>query len=982
MRKSLFLIVALATFFTAFADGKYTTHTETEDGYTYEYVTNDPLKTRIYTLPNGLKAYLTVYKEEPKIQTYIAVRAGSKDDPAENTGLAHYLEHMMFKGNSQFGTKDWAAESPMLDTIEAMYNHYATLKDTAERKAYYAKIDSVSYEASKLSIANEYDKLVSHVGATGTNAYTSDDRTVYINEIPANGLEKWLRIEGTRFREITCRLFHTELEAVYEEKNRTLDSDSRQVWEKLTAMIYQKHSYGTQTSIGTIEHLKNPSITAIKKFFEEQYIPNNTAICLSGDLDFTETIQLIDKYFGTWEKKDLTEIEIPVEEDITSPLEETVYGPEEESLMFAFRLPGKNTREEKVATMMDMVLSNRAAGLIDLNVNKKQLLVGGGCGPVINNDYGMHIFYGQAKPGQSLEEVRDILLGQIELVKKGEFEDWLLEAVINDFEVEEIKKQESNRARAHSLVYAYTAHTNYEDHVSRIDDLRKITKQEIIDFANKYYGNNYAIVYKRTGERPTVKVEKPEITSVVVNREDQSPFRDSVEAMKAPALNPSFVDFDKDMTKTVLSNGVEVLYKENTENDLFKLYYVFDMGSMHDNRLGLAVKYLQYLGTKEMSAEDISIEYYKLGCSFNVSAGQDQTYVALEGLSKNMNKALAIFEDLMANPVADEEALQNLLKTTLKKRQDAMKSKGRILFGGLKNYAKYGPINPSTNVISNQELASITSKEMIEKIKGLSKYEHKVLYYGPTKSEEIVASLNEGHKMPKKFKAIPESIEFTEQATNTKKVYWVDYDMVQAEIVLLSKGATYDAKLVPQLYLFNTYFGAGMGSIVFQELRESKALAYSVNSRYLPASEAGKSNYIQAYIGTQADKLPEAMTELMNLMNNLPKSDAHFTTSQESMQNVIASDRTTKANVLFKYLKAEKLGLDHDIRKDCYDYVKDAKLSDLEAFYNAHYKDKEYVVLVVGSKDKLDFEALKQYGELEELSLKQIFGYESEEIVE
>ena len=477
MKKNLILAVLFFAFYaiSIAQSEKYVTKIATENGYTYEYVTNDPLKTRIYTLPNGLKAYLSVYKDEPKIQTYIAVRAGSKDDPAQNTGLAHYLEHIMFKGTATFGTKDWETESPLLDSIEHMYNHYATLKDTAERRLYYQQIDAVSYEASKYSIANEYDKMVGMIGATGTNAYTADDRTVYVNTIPSNSLEKWLKIEGNRFQKIVCRLFHTELEAVYEEKNRGLDSDMRQAYEVLLANLFKKHSYGTQTSIGTIEHLKNPSITAIKQFFDEQYIPNNVAICLSGDFDPNQAIKMIDTYFGGWEKKDLTEIEIPVEEDITEPREGVVIGPDAETVLMAYRLPGHNTREELLASMMDMILSNSSAGLIDLNIKQKQLMVRATCYPSFMNDYGMHVFYGQPRKSQTLEEARDLFLAQIEKVKKGEFDDWLLEAVINDMEISEIKAQENNKSRAHSLVYAFTQHANYADFISTIEKLRKIT---------------------------------------------------------------------------------------------------------------------------------------------------------------------------------------------------------------------------------------------------------------------------------------------------------------------------------------------------------------------------------------------------------------------------------------------------------------------------------------------------------------------------
>jgi len=169
------------------------------NGYRYEYVSNDPSSTRIYTLDNGLRVYLSVYKGEPRIQTLIPVKAGGKFDPANSTGLAHYLEHMMFKGNQNFGTKDWDKEKVLLDEIEQMFEEYREITDADARKEHYLKIDSLSNEASKYAIANEYDKMVSFVGVTGTNAYTKEDRTVYVNNIPANQIENWIQIESKRF---------------------------------------------------------------------------------------------------------------------------------------------------------------------------------------------------------------------------------------------------------------------------------------------------------------------------------------------------------------------------------------------------------------------------------------------------------------------------------------------------------------------------------------------------------------------------------------------------------------------------------------------------------------------------------------------------------------------------------------------------------------------------------------------------------------
>ena len=214
-------------------------------GSKYQSVKGDPLEAKIYTLDNGLKVYMTVNKDEPRIQTYIAVHVGGKDDPADNTGLAHYLEHMMFKGSELFGTQDYEEEKPLLAAIDDLFEVYRTKTDPAERAAIYHQIDSISYEASKIAIPNEYDKLISLIGSEGSNAYTSNDVTCYVEEIPSNQVENWARIEADRFKNCVFRGFHTELEAVYEEKNMGMASGSENAMEAMDSMLFQGHPYGT-----------------------------------------------------------------------------------------------------------------------------------------------------------------------------------------------------------------------------------------------------------------------------------------------------------------------------------------------------------------------------------------------------------------------------------------------------------------------------------------------------------------------------------------------------------------------------------------------------------------------------------------------------------------------------------------------------------------------------------------------------------------
>ena len=944
--------------------------------YKYETVAGDPLKARIYTLDNGLTVYLSDYDDAPRIQTYLAVRAGSKNDPATATGLAHYLEHMVFKGTSHLGTQNWPAEKPELAKIEGLYEVYRTKTDPKERQKIYHQIDSVSSVAAKFAVANEYDKVMGAIGAQGSNAYTSNEQTVYQEDIPSNQIEKWAAIQSERLSEMVPRLFHTELEAVYEEKNRGLDNDFSKEFEALNSGLYKKHQYGTQTTIGTIQHLQNPSITEIKKYFDTYYVPNNVALCLSGDLDYDQTIRVIDQYFGKLQRTPVPTFVVAQEAPIAAPIIKEVVGPAAENVMLGFRFPGTTTADAQVLRMMDKILSNGQAGLIDLNLNQQQKVLQAASFTDLNNDYSSHILYATPRQGQSLDQVKTLLLSELDKVKKGDFPDWLVPAIINNEQLQRTKSYEDNQSRANAFVSAFIAREDWKDYLKQLDDFDKITKDDVVRVANQYYQNNYVEVLKRTGEdKQTVKVVKPTITPVPVNRDVASDFYKQVTGLSSPELQPVFVDYKKDIQETALASTVPVFYTHNAENNLFSLYYVLDLGTNNNPKLGLAADYLQYLGTDKYSAAQLQQEFYKLGCSFAVSSGQDRIFVSLTGLDSNMEPALQLFESLLHAPKPDAEALKNMVAGILKARQDAKLNKNVILQQAMVNYAKYGPKNPFTTLLSEKELKALKPADLTSLVKQLTSYQHRVLYYGPRTEKQVVAELNADHQTPAKLTPVPAAQDFTELPMNQHKVYWVDYNMVQAEILFLTKGDVYDKNLVPTVSLYNEYFGGSMGSIVFQELRESKALAYSASSRYASANKLGRSNYNLSYIGTQSDKLPEAMAGMTSLLNDMPTAEANLLIAKNAIRNSIATQRITKSDVLFSYEQAKRLGLDYDLRRDVYDKTNNMSFDDLKAFQTAKIKGQNQTILVIGSKDRLNFKELAKYGQVQQLTLKEIFGY-------
>lgn len=944
--------------------------------YNYESVPGDPLKARIYTLDNGLKVYMTVYKDAPRIQTYIAVRAGSKNDPKETTGLAHYFEHMMFKGTTKFGSKDWNMERPLVAKIDSLFEVYRVLTDENQRKDLYRVIDSISYIASTYAIPNEYDKLMSAIGADGTNAYTSLEETVYVDDIPSNQIENWATIQANRFSEPVLRLFHTELETIYEEKNMTLTNDGRKVYTAMLEGLFQNHPYGTQTTIGTQEHIKNPSMKNIREFFAKYYVPNNMAICLSGDFDPDYMIKVIDEKFGGLKRSEVPAFTFGKEQPITKPIVKEVFGTDAENIMMAYRFAGNGTKEADMITMIDMILTNGTAGLIDLNLNQKQKVMSAGTNPNIMHDYSALMFTGKPKAGQTLDEVRDLLLSQVELVKKGEFPDWLLTATINDLKLRRIKEYESNSNRASAFVDAFIMNESWKDVVESIDNLSKITKQEIVDFAKANLNDNYVIVYKRKGKDESIKkVKKPKITPIKINRDVESDFLKMIQNNKPAEIEPVFVDFKKDLQFfSVKNNTIPVTYKQNTENKTFDIFYVFEMGSNNDKKISVATNYLKFLGTSKYTDEQLKEEYYKLGCSFNVSASGDQIYVSLSGLTENMPKALQLFEEVLADCKPNQEAFDNMIKDILKKRTDAKLNPQRA-FSAMVNYGIYGEKSPMTNILTEAELKSIKPEELVNMIKGLLSYQHHVLYYGSQTPEELSKLLNDYHRAPAQLKAVPAEVKFVEKETKKDIVYHVDFDAKQSQMLLLSKGGLFDKNLTADVNLFNEYFGGSMNSIVFQELRESRSLAYTAMSMYQTPQKKDKSYMGISYIATQNDKLNDALEALSMLLNNMPESEKAFTLAKNGILQKMRTDRITKSDILWQYESAKDLGVDYDLRKDVYAKVPNMTFNDVKAFHTKYIKDKKHTYLVLGDKKEIDFKVLKKYGKVKYLKMEDIFGY-------
>ena len=945
--------------------------------YKYETVKGDLMQTRIYTLDNGLKVYLSVNPEKPRIQTFIAVRTGSKNDPAETTGLAHYLEHLMFKGTKQFGTNNPTAEAPLLAEIEQRYEAYRKLTDSAARKKAYHEIDSVSQVAAQYFIPNEYDKLMAAIGAEGSNAYTSNDVTCYTEDIPSNEIDNWAKIQADRFQSMVIRGFHTELEAVYEEYNIGLSSDQRKLFATISKMLWPTHPYGLQTTIGTQEHLKNPSITNIKNYFNKWYRPNNVAICMAGDFDPDKTIAIIDKYFSGWKPgadvKQPTFASLP---PLTQPKDTTVVGQEAEQIWMGWRAKQANALQADTLNLMEDVLSNGRAGLFDLDLNqtmKVQRAVGG---TELLHDHGAFFLLGTPKQGQSLDEVKALMLAEIDKLKKGDFPDNLLPSIINNMKRNHYQLLESNRGRADMFVDAFINEVDWKQEVGSIDRISKITKEQLVAFANKFFTDGYVVVYKKQGIDSTQKkIDKPAITPIPANRDMMSQFVKDIQDAKVEPIQPKFVDFKKDLTIAKTKKGLPVYYVKNNENGLFQLTFRYEFGQSADNRYDIANQYINFLGTEKLTASQVKQKFYELACSFSALVWENTITISLSGLHENMQPALELLEQLMNHAQVDKEAYDALVDRILKGREDAKKNQ-RNYYATLCEYGIYGPRNSYRDMVSEQQLKETNPQVFVDLVKNLSNYEHCVNYYGPQSVQELTAVIDKTHQAAKQLQTVPKNNYYVKQEALQNEVWIAPFDAKNIYMrAYHNENRDWNIDEAAVQALFNVYFGGGMNGIVFQEMREARGLAYNASAYYSRAGRKGEKESFYTHIITQNDKMMDCISHFKEITDKMPASETAFNIAKEGLAKQLASLRTTKMGIINRWHSMKNLGLDFDLNQKVYGDLQQVTLQDMVNFEKANMANKPLRYIILGDEKELDMKALEKIGPVKRLTTEEVFGY-------
>ena len=977
----LFLVLLMATVLAACGDAIELTTTENSQpepevslGYARinESNENDPLDTHIYELDNGLQVYLTENHEEPRFYAEIAVRAGSKHDPADGTGLAHYLEHLLFKGNENLGTLDYEAEKPYLDAIVELYEQHFVETDESRRAEIYSEINRVAQQAAEFAVPNEIDKLYNSMGGSGLNAHTWYEETVYKVGLPSNRIHQWAEIESDRFINPVFRLFHTELETVYEEKNRTLDNGGRIIGTAIDDLLYKIHPYGQQPTIGTVDHLKNPSLVYIQDYFDTYYVPNNMGIFISGDIDIEETIALINDKFSHWEAKEIPEVGPWEEPPLQGAERRTVQYPGEEQVSIAFRTVENGHVDKEALILVDMILDNRTAGLINLNLNQQQLVSNAGSSPLFLNDYGSQNLYGIPKQDQTLEEVEKLLLDQIDNIKNGNFEEWIISAIINDFKKNEKASLEFNTARVSMMRSAFIEGSEWDYHIAEIDRMEQLTKDDVVEVANKYFGDDYVSVYRIDDQHVVPTVEKPQIDPVSIDPTRQSEFAANILAMEYDEIEPSFVEADTDYRVIEFADGVELYYAPNPLNDLFTFSINVEVGTEENEKLGLSASLIDVAGTQNMTNEELQKEWYRMGSEFRFGSGENSSTFSVSGLDEQFEDSLALMMELVKTPATEEQTLEQLKGILIKSREDR-KSSPPAIAQALYLYNRYGEESPLLEALTTQEIVDTELEELMSLPADLLNYKHTIAYTGSMPLEELVEILRRHHTIEGQLQDSPEYRFRTARQVNNTEIMVVNQQTAQAQVRIEFADGVYNSDDAVMSSIYTNYFGSGMSSVVFQELREARALAYSAQARYAQGGRENAENLMLGAIGTQTDKTVDALEAFIDLIDNMPSSSERF---EEAVNSQLNRYRTSKLNfreVIGAVRSWERLGFETDPRIQRYQELQTASLEDLVEFQQDHVQGRPKLISIVGDLSIIDTEELEKFGMVEEIQVGQLF---------
>ncbi|MDY0142113.1 MAG: insulinase family protein [Bacteroidales bacterium] len=934
------------------------------------------LKLTEYKLENGLSVYLNEDTSVPNVLGAVVIKTGGKYDPAEHTGTSHYLEHMMFKGTDELGTTDYKAEKLYLDSISEKYDELAKINDETERKAIQKKINELSLEAGKYAIPNELDRTLDQIGASMVDAFTSDEIVAYFNMFPNNQMEKWMMIYSHRFKYPVFRLFQSELETVFEEKNMYADNFATNLIETFYKNFYKNHPYGTQTVLGTSEHIKNPSLTNMRKMHQTYYVANNMALIITGNFNTDEVKPMIEKYFGSWKSGEIPEFpeyKEPAFQGIEKVVERLT--PVKAGLI-GYRTIPANHKDEIALEVATALLSNSSStGYLDKLSIEGELLEAMCFGDVRNDHGAIVVLYVPKIIGQSHKKAFKIVNNEIMKLQTQDIDKELLEAVKLNMIKEHQQSLEDPTNRAFLIASLFTANKKWDEIINYPKMISEITAEDIKNVAEKYLNENMLSFQSKMGFPKKNRLEKPGFDPVIpVNTEAKSKFGKKLNEMPENKTKPNFVDFEKDITSIELKGGAKIYYVENKINDIFNLTIKFQKGTNSDMQLSQLAEYIQLIGTEKLELNEFNNQLQQLGCSFYTNVEDNYFTIYIDGFDSKFKESIDLITSLLKSPKADESKLKNIKRNASFGRKFESSSPDELA-SAMFNYGLYGKNSKYLRRTTVKEIKNTSSQDLLDLLSSVTNEKFSIHYSGSL-NPKLIAEITEENlnfKTKESDTKFPVFFDRTEYKENTI-LFLDDPKSLQSRIYFYVDGEINNPEERTIAKAYNQYFGTGMSAIVFQEVREFRSMAYSAYAVYRPAFLPKDKGYLQAYVGTQCDKTIDAISLMDSLIHQMPVKENRMPDIAAALTQSINSSKPTWRNISEKIESWKIQGYKEDPAIIDYKVYDNLDFKQIYEFYENNIQQKPMLICIVGNKKNIDMDKLAKFGKIIELDKKDILN--------
>lgn len=937
---------------------------------------NVVLKVESYQLANGLTVFLNPDTTANRVFGAVMVNAGAKHEDPKATGMAHYLEHLLFKGTENFGTADFEKEKPHLDSINVLYEKLAQAQSDDSRESIQLLINEQAVKASEYGLPNEFDKMLKSIGGTGVNAFTSMEMTFYHNSFPGHEVYKWLDLYAERFQNPIFRSFQSELEVVYEEKNRAMDDFQRKIGEEMQQRIFPNIPYGQWSVLGKVEHLKSPSLIRMYQFFEENYKAGNMALILSGNFDPVLVKPAIEETFsqlpaGTVEKLTLdqpTPFEgAEVAKKRMTPIKASFVG---------YHTVGNSHPDRVALDVVEYLLFNNAeTGYLNQLMTNDQMTYSGIIPMTFNDAGGLVVFYVPKIVGQSLGKAERLVEEQLDKLREGAFSDVMLAAAKNELSQFFSGNLENVTERGIMIGRAFNQGKTWEEFLRYPERLDQVSREDVLRVAKQYLGEDRLKVISRTGFQKGTKLDKPNYKPIVTEQKEESDYFEAYQKIPSLPFQPRFVDFQQDVTQIEMTGGHQLLVATNPINELFELQIKFKKGRLSNPELITATSLMNYLGAGEHDLNQLKEAFAALGLAYSIGVDMNHTNISLSGREDQLAEGLALLNGLLTTPKFDEKSKEVYLNNTIAERELDKESPG-LLGRAVYDYGIFGNKSVHLSRKSEAELKAMNLDALVAAFKEVcSQYAAEIWYTGAKPANEVQNLLTQNLNLSSMGKAIPaEYLEGKKYEENT--IFFVnDKKAIQSQVYFHIEGETFDPNKYAEWLAFNQYFGGGFSGLVLQEIREYRSLAYSAAGVYQIPTQSGKEGRLIGYIGCQADKTSEAIPVMLDLLKNLPEKPERIEALRNTMQLSTVTNFPEFRDLPSRVSLYQERGFTEDPNQKAYEAYPRLTMEDIKAFHADNIAGKPYMITIYGDRKRIDLDALKAYGKVIELEVEDVMRF-------